>query len=210
MKCALISIATLLLAATSASAADPSAKFGGYIEGQFGLVMIQKQDSFDRDTETKFKTKYDDSISFGGEVGMNLTENLRLGLGTQFFDAKVDSNVRSDEDGETTLTGEDLENVPDKRVAVYTVNGYYDFNKGQQLMPFIGAGIGIADIQLAQDRKFASSVSLGVRYHVRNSMFIGAKWTTVFVDEFRDLLDEATKYDNLTAHNAGITLGVAF
>ena len=56
------------------------------------------------------------------------------------------------------------------------------FKNSSQFTPFIGAGIGLADIKNTKDNEFAYSASAGGKYNINNNLYLGLKGSYVRVN----------------------------
>ena len=80
------------------------------------------------------------------------------------------------------------------------------FNAVNGFRPFLGAGIGQADIQNAKDKELAMSLYAGGRYSINENTYVGVKGTYMRVDGPEDKL--GIKFDDITMY--GITLSVGY
>jgi opacity protein-like surface antigen len=217
MKRLLLSSAALLLLAAPAIADDGSRHAGGvYVEGQLGLAIIQDVKTEEYDFGGEIDTvqgtlNYKNTLSLGAELGVNLSENVRLGLSVQSFEAELDTAKLESDLGTDSFTADELsaDDIDlDNRVTAYSLNAYYDIDTGGPLVPFVGAGVGFVDIENAKDNELVGNVSAGLRYNINENMYVGAKWTTYFVNGFED--EAGIEYKHSIVHNAAITIGVTF
>ena len=183
----------------------------GYIEGQVGYVSID-------DVDTKKYTSieagsvsasldYDPVIGYGFEIGIRDFEQynvLRVGLAWNRFKAELDS-VSIDATGGTEF-------VPisglDSEVDVYSANFYYDFPVEMAFKPYLGFGIGVADIEDAEDKEMAVIGLIGGQYEISEGVNLGIKYQYINIDSFEDEL--GTEYDDASASMISVTLGVNF
>ena len=162
----------LLLALISSSALAADLK--PYIEGQLGWSNLNDVDtkaysgSIDDVTVTQAtaKIKYDNSVSGGFEIGANHVgiENLRIGVSfnrMKFDMEKVTGSLAlSTSSASLETTGDITEAVRslgvdlDNSVKLYMANAYYDIKNASAFTPFIGFGVGMADIKNAKDNEF--------------------------------------------------------
>jgi len=198
----------------------------GYIEIQVG------QASADVSTETYSGTAsgvtvtgfganldYDTSFTAGLEFGGNITENIRMGASFTTMDLDFEKAVinGSITDGTTTLTGPltitaaDAASVGvtfDNEVNIYQLHGYYDFAPDAEFRPYVGGGIGFAEIENAADNELALSASIGGNYMITDNAYIGVRISAVNVGGVTDKL--GIPYDDTTVTSAAVSLGISF
>ncbi|MGY9001439.1 MAG: outer membrane beta-barrel protein, partial [Rhodospirillales bacterium] len=68
-----------------------------------------------------------------------------------------------------------IANSLDNKVQVYYLTGYYDFPTDNKLTPYVGVGVGLADIQNAIDKEFALGLSAGANYVVTEKIYLGMR-----------------------------------
>ncbi|RAK56434.1 outer membrane protein [Phenylobacterium deserti] len=134
--------AVAALSAGAASAQDA----GWYVQGNAGANFQNKLGSSP-------SLKGDDGWAVSGAVGRQITPNIRA-EGELFY---------STADGKIAGSG-DLETFGG------FVNGYYDFNPGGAIQPFLGAGVGYAKVKVDgrllddDDSAFAYQFKAGVAH----------------------------------------------
>ena len=223
----------LLIAAVVAaiSSGALAADLKPYIEGQLGWSNLDDVQSETLSTpldggsaSASFKTKYDSTVSGGFELGIKNIgiENLRLGASyqTMKFDMeKVTGTATLTGTAETLLpnavyTGDITSNVRsvginlDNRVNLYMANAYYDFKNSSPFTPFLGFGIGMADIKNAKDNEFAWSAHLGGKYNITPNVYLGLKGSYTGVKGITDKL--GIQYDDFDAYSGHALLGYEF
>ena len=199
-----------------------------YIEGQINYNQVDNVDTNTYSgssggftfTNLKGTLDYDSDIGYGfefGASGLFDNDNLRLGLSyvKNEIELKKATGSGTVSDGSTTVNfavsadRSDLNSIGlsfDNDVDVYSLNAYYDFNAVNGFRPFLGAGIGQADIQNAKDKELAMSLYAGGRYSINENTYVGVKGTYMRVDGPEDKL--GIKYDDITMY--GITLSVGY
>jgi opacity protein-like surface antigen len=221
-----ITIMSLLLVSTSFNV---YAQTKGYIGGQVSYNQVK-----DVDTKTysgtaggitfanlKGKLEYDSNFGYGVEVGVSefLNKNVRVGLsyGESKIELKKATGSGTAASGGTTVdfavsaTPAELSSIGlsfDNDVKNYSLNAYYDFDKVNGLIPFIGVGLGQADIQNAKDEELTKSLYLGARYFVDKNMYVGGKGTYTIIDGPEDKL--GIKYDDITQYSVVLSVGYQF
>ncbi|QDC51290.1 porin family protein [Candidatus Methylopumilus universalis] len=221
----------LLIAAVVAafSTGALAADLKPYIEGHLGYAKLKDVDteafsgSVGGGTATlSAKGEFDNSFAGGVELGVgNIgASNFRLGA----------SYTRMDFDMEKvtgTLTTSGVSGVAngtysaditsyirnagislDNRVNLYMANAYYDFKNESSFTPFVGVGMGMADVQNAKDNEFAYQGVIGGKFDIDKNMYLGLKGIYTKVNGITDELD--IKYKDMDAYSGQVLLGVNF
>ena len=165
-----------VLLSTSAMAQDVQLK--PYVEGQISRVMI---DDVDANTSVQgggfnaaidLVGEYEDATAFGVEVGLAGIggTGFRAGIGYTTFDAELEAvNVSGAISfngtvlfaGAGRVTAEQLENAGaeiGEEVRALSVNAYYDFQLDSSFAPYLGVGVGRADIENVKDKEIMLSI----------------------------------------------------
>jgi hypothetical protein len=163
---------------------------------------------------------YDEDYALGFELGMKINENVRLGisytdLDLSFEGANLSASVT---DGTTTvnasarLTAADANALGlnwDNDADVYMLNAYYDFNNVHaKYIPFVGVGIGQADISNANDDETALSLAAGVNMDLENNMYAGLKLMLTQIDGPTDGL--GITYEDIDVTSLHFMIGYKF
>lgn len=220
--------ATAVIAAISTSATALAAT--PYVEGALGYANAR-----DVDTNTysgtlgsasasnaKVSLDYDSSAVFGAEFGFKdvLVPNVRVGasVATMKFDLnRAQLSSGSVNDGTTTynapytISKADVDSYGvnlDNRVNLYMLNAYYDFKNTSDFTPFVGFGIGLADVKKAKDNEFAYSLSAGAKYNIEKNIYLGAKAAYTRVNGPTDEI--GIKYQNMAMYSASVMVGCEF
>jgi opacity protein-like surface antigen len=214
----------LALISSSAFAAD----LKPYIEGQLGWSNLNDVDtkatnlpiSDAATASATAKIKYDNSVSGGFEIGANHVgiENLRIGVSfnrMKFDMEKVKGSLAlSTSSASLETTGDITEAVRslgvdlDNSVKLYMANAYYDIKNASAFTPFIGFGVGMADIKNAKDNEFAWSASVGGKYNIDKNMYLGLKGSYTSVNGITDKI--GLEYKDMDAYSAHALLGYQF
>lgn len=223
-------LATLAVSAT-AEALTP------YVEGQLGIARLDDvnpnpyseilgYDVYNGNllsitkTTIRDKREYDSSATFGAEFGFKdvIVPNLRIGasISTMKFDLKsvqIDAVITLGSFGVIdTLTGtsnkDSVGSLFYNRVNLYMLNAYYDFKTSTAFTPFVGFGIGLADIKNAKDNEFAYSVNAGAKYNIDKNVYVGAKGAYTRVNGPTDQL--GIKYQDIDVYSANLSIGYEF
>jgi opacity protein-like surface antigen len=213
---------TAISASTTAIAATP------YIEGALGYAKARDVDtdpysytSGGNTVSETYKLDYDSSAMFGAEFGFKdvLVPNLRIGvaIATMKFDLNSAQLTKTINNGITTttttenLTGDRLVANGlhfDSRINLYMLNAYYDFKNTTAFTPFVGFGIGVADIRQAKDQKFAYTLDAGAKYHIDKNIYLAAKAAYTRIDGPTDRI--GIRYHDLDLYTANILVGYEF
>ena len=62
-----------------------------------------------------------------------------------------------------------------KTIKLYMVNTYYDFTNSTPFTPYVGFGLGMADINATKDKEFAYSAIAGAKYNFNPNFYLGMK-----------------------------------
>ncbi|CAN1511709.1 COG3637 Opacity protein and related surface antigens [Methylophilaceae bacterium] len=200
-----------------------------YIEAQLGYTKAKDVDtesftgSVGGGTATlSAKGEFDNSFAGGIELGVgNIgASNFRLGASYTRMNFDIEKvtgtlttvGVSGVADGtytaDITQTVKDAGISLDNRVNLYMANAYYDFKNASSFTPFIGFGMGMADVQNAKDNEFAYQGSIGGKFEIDKNMYLGLKGAYTKVNGITDELD--IKYKDMDAYSGHVLLGVNF
>jgi len=214
----------VIVSSSAALAAEPQF----YIEGNVGQADIGSVKT-SRYTGSVNGYTWDASASidynkptyWGLEIGANKPGDLPLRLGFAYTTMKAKfrqaSLTGSVSDGSTTYSGSvpitradlgDLGLDFDNRINIYNVNAYYDFDTKSAVRPYIGFGLGFADIENAEDNEFTYSLHAGLNYDISKSTYIGARVGWYRISGPTDKLGIA--YDDITTTTYGVTVGYRY
>ena len=88
------------------------------------------------------------------------------------------------------------------------LNTYYDFKTSTDFTPFVGFGIGLADIENAEDNAFAYSVSAGAKYNIDKNVYVGAKGAYTRIDGPTDQF--GIEFKDIAVFSANVSVGYEF
>ena len=164
--------------------------------------------------------KYDEDSAFSFEVGMQYSDNLRVGLAYTDLDVSFQSatvsgsatNGTTTINASATVTAADVSALGltwDNEADVYMLNFYYDFiNINPNYTPFLSLGIGQADITNTNDDETAVSFAVGVNMDISPSMYAGIKVMKTEIDGPTDKL--GLSYDDIEVSSYSFQLGYKF
>jgi opacity protein-like surface antigen len=165
--------ALLSISSVAYSAAGP------YVSGNVGLAIANDSDV---------------TLVPGITVDVESDSGLALGAAAGYafeFNTRVEAEIvyqKNDLD-EINIFGLDLDLSGDTSSTALLFNGYYDFNNASAFTPFIGAGIGVANVEVNDfnilglgglpdddDTVFAYQVGAGVAYAINENIDIDVKY----------------------------------
>jgi opacity protein-like surface antigen len=188
----------VLLALTMFIGLGVSAAFAApYVSGNVGAVWLEKTD-FGDEAEITFDTGFGITAAIGNAFENGLRAEVEFGYRTSDVD-DFDSDSGS------------VSNNGDISTISLMVNGYYDFMPKETICPFIGAGIGYANVEgdidelgSEDDNVFAYQVAVGVAFAINPQTKIDVQYRYFDTDD--------GDFDNLEVeygtHNA--MLGVRY
>jgi len=168
----------------------------------------------------KMDEEYDNDTTAGFEIGLNgVAQNIRLGFSYMEPEFKLDKATLTGSitDGVTTLSGSvgltsaDFASVGvtvDNDVKVYMLNAYYDFDASEKLKPFIGFGLGMSDIENAEDKELTYAAMAGAKYYIQKNVYLGGKFTYATINGPKDKL--GVDYEDIDFYTATVALGYEF
>jgi opacity protein-like surface antigen len=169
---------------------------------------------------------YDNPLGGGLELGVKNIgiENLRIGASFQRakFDMKSvhvqgtlnydngagDNGSLSVNENVTSFVRDTLGVDLNNTMNLYMANAYYDIKNASAFTPFIGFGVGMADIKNAKDNEFAWSASVGGKYNIDKNMYLGLKGSYTSVNGITDKI--GLEYKDMDAYSAHALLGYQF
>ena len=189
----------VLLALTMFIGLGVSAAFAApYVSGNVGAVWLEDSD-FGDEAEISFDTGFGITAAIGNAYENGLRGEVEFGYRTSDMDEfDSDSGSGSIDDGDISTIS-------------LMVNGYYDFRPKETICPFIGAGIGYANVEgdieelgSEDDNVFAYQVAVGVAFAINPQTKIDVQYRYFDTDD--------GDFDNLEVeygtHNA--MLGVRY
>ena len=198
-----------------------------YIEGQVGYFMpsdvstktYSGSSSGIDFTNLKGDLEYESDFSLGAEIGVSLNNGWRFGLSYKDIDLSFDSGSVSGSatDGSTTIdasTGVTRSDVDalgltfDSGASLLLVTAYYDFYNDSNTTPFVGLGVGQADVDNLQSNENALALSGGVRHDLEGNWFISAKASYAQIDGGEDKL--GIQYEDYEVNSLDLALGLTF
>ena len=199
------------------------AKIKPYIEGQLNYFDIKDTVQTDAKSYTvgsytgalAFGFNYDEDTTAGIEFGVGgLAENLRVGFSytKPTFDL---STLTLTDDGSGIIVSNsiavDAGFSPSADAKIYMLKAYYDFDVSDKFKPFVGVGIGQADISDTDDKELAYSASAGAKYYLSDNIYLGGSFSYIQVDGPKETVEGITfKYSDLDIYNFSALMGFEF
>ena len=198
-----------------------------YIEGQLSFVNLSDASTVPYTgsgsgftlTNAGLNFSYDEAVAAGLELGFQYTPNVRVGLSVSSMDFEWKSasgsgtlayggtsyNLASVNISRSQISGA---SALDNKTTLQMVNLYFDMNSSNALTPFVGFGIGVADIENATGTETAMSFSVGAQYDLSDQYYVGLKYTRYDVDGPTDGV--GFKYNDLQADAITALVGLRF
>lgn len=187
-----------------------TAKAQMYLSGNVGMVMVSDadvSDSFFGGTigEISFDTGFGLFGALGNDFGNNFRGEFELGYRLNDFDKITGKGVFAGL-GSEPLNG-DISSLS------FMANGFYDINVGAPIIPFIGAGVGLAVISVDSfdaavddsDTVFAYQLAAGISFKLAPQLNLDLQYRFFgtsdpkFTDDFGDTLETEYITHNLMA-----------
>ena len=199
-----------------------------YIEGHISQVFIDDVDGTTSVSASGFNLaiagvfEYENATALGTEIGLKGIghPNIRLGISYQQFDAElkaIDISAALSFNGTvlTTAAGrvtkEELEAAGAEfgdDAKAYSLNAYYDLDQLGVFKPYLGLGIGFADIENTEDDELMISGYFGINYLLTKNIYMGLRGAVRRIDGPTDLA--GIDYDDITYKEIGAVLGITF
>ena len=224
-------VALLTLTANSSFAAS-LADMKPYIEAQINyhnpddvssntLSGASTHNGITTSASVSVKNEYDSETAAGVEFGFSVSDNSRIGFAYTRPDFELDKITLTGTltDGTTTLTDagtfsrDQLATVGpadtfDNEVRLLSMNYYYDFDLSSEIKPFLGFGVGIANIENAKDNELALSLHGGAKYYLADKVYLGGKASYSQIQGPTDGF--GFKYEDIDFWTATLALGYEF
>lgn len=154
-----------------ALAADAAQGPSFYVSGFGGLTLLSDADLYQSGVGTDDYT-YDAGAGFGASVGYRWPFGLRTEFELSYRINDVD-----------TINGFSVSGV-DTSALAFMVNGWYDFDLGSGFLPYVGGGLGVAQVELDffgieyDDTVFAWQLGGGLGYQIMPGivLFTDYRW----------------------------------
>jgi opacity protein-like surface antigen len=187
----LLSVSALLLSSSAALATDLSWQNwddgNWYVSGMAGATFLNDQDS--SGSGLNFTTHPDTGYNISGALGRYVTNNIRV---------EGEIGYRRAEMGLVT-NGPTLQGGGNSHATSFMANAYYEFPLGRGWKPYVGGGIGFADVSLDHvtqsgsklvddsDVVFAYQGGGGIGYEIdpRNTIFVDYRYFGTADPSFR-------------------------
>lgn len=153
---------------------------GVYVSGSIGGSMVNDSEVTDsRVPGVSIELDSDLGWAAGIAVGYDFGNNMRLEGELAFLKNALEN---------TSALGVGISSTGDIYSQTVLINGYYDFMNKSSLIPFVGVGIGYADVEVndyqiagypigsADDKAFAYQVSAGITYVMTEKLKLDFKY----------------------------------
>ena len=199
-----------------------------YIEGSIGHYDVDDVDTTRASgtasgitfTNLGGTLEYDADTTFGFEIGVKLNDKVRIGF--SYVDASLDFEGAtvsgSATDGVTTINASARVTPADASALgltfsndaeVMMIKAYYDFDSfNNGLTPFVGFGLGQADIDNATDDETIISLTAGARYNLNDKAYVGAKISYMEINGPDDEL--GIQYEDIELTSFEVVVGTTF
>jgi opacity protein-like surface antigen len=149
---------------------EPVSDRFAYLGVRAGVVVTQDADA-DPDIDVSFDAGYGIGVAAGYDFGPARLE-IEAGYGESDIDKVTVNGSKIDSDG--TL-----------KVQTFMVNGFADFRTGGNLTPYLGAGIGCANIDLDDDDDtvLAGQLAAGVLIDVNPAVAVDLGYRFMITDD---------------------------
>ena len=226
----LLSAAAVAALIISSPAVAQEIKLKPYVEGQISRMMI---DDVDANTTVRaggfnaalaLEGDFETATAFGAEVGISGIggTGFRAGLGYTTFDAELEAvngtannftfnGVAIPGSASGRVTADELKAAGadiGEKVKVFSVNAYYDFDLDSNFKPYLGLGVGMADIENMKDNELALSGYAGVNYAITENLYAGLRASIHHVEGGED--EAGIIYDDIRTYSVGAVIGYKF
>ena len=198
-----------------------------YIEGSIGHYDIDDVDATRTSgtasgitfTNLGGALEYDADTTLGFEFGVKFNDKVRIGfsyvdVSLDFEGANISGSVTV---GATTISearvtpavASALGLTFSNDAEIMMIKAYYDFNTfSNGLTPFVGFGIGQADMDNATDDETIMSLTAGARYSINEKAYVGAKVSFMEIDGPDDGL--GIQYEDIELTSFEVVVGTSF
>ena len=170
----------------------------------------------------KLTNTYDDALTTNFEFGsvVSREHGIRVSLSHLSFDAELSSAAVSGSitaggttySGSTSITRADVAATGlnfDNEVKLLSLMTYKDFHlQSPNVVPFLGFGVGRADVSNAIDKVTAFTYTLGTNVDLGNNFYISIKWSLVQAGGIKDKAD--IEYEDLSFNEIRSSIGLRF
>lgn len=208
----LSSVAALMLASSAAQAQQYKDLAGLYFEGGAGLSLIE--DTNFTQSGAPFSFEYKEGYIVSGAVGIQW-QNVHAELEGVAFQNEY--NRLSGFGSNVPLSGETI-------VVSALANLYYDFDFGSYWRPFVGGGVGYANVKVSDagvagvpladddERTLAYQLKAGIAYSLGNhaDFIVGYRYFFTGDLDFADVTGATFSSDGLVTHGVEAKFRIRF
>ena len=178
-KCRVVLFALALIFTASYASAE-----GLYARGSIGASLVDDSTVTVQGYSGSAEIEFDTGLLFSAAIGSDLGNNTRVEGEVSYMTADVDRIVAG---------GLYIDLADEVNVLSLLVNCYYDIETGSTMTPFIGAGIGVANVEVEgdgseDDTVFAYQAGAGIGYAVNDSttLELGYRYMATSDPEFQE------------------------
>ncbi len=170
----------------------PAIVFGAnglYLGANFGVVLLDDSDVTDSTMpfDMGMEFSFDPGWTIGAAVGYQIN-NFRVEGEISYEQCDVD---------QTTALGVSFDSTGDVTGTAFMLNGYYDFKNESAFIPYVGAGLGYANVEIndynipgsgvadysADDSVFAYQFGVGIGYAINEKVTLDLKYRYFATDD---------------------------
>lgn len=205
-------VSTAVFAEKDANIANPS-NLGYYLSGNAGVSWLEDAD-IERDLNNgSAEAEYDTGFLFGGAFGYDfglLRTEAEFGYRENNIDEFKDISIDGIYVGDMSASGK-------MTTLSYMLNTYIDFENDSSVTPYIGGGVGLADINIndlrvndnhfdGDDTVFAYQAAAGLGYDINESLTLDVGYR-YFATEDHEIDSLDGEYND---HNFSVTVRYKF
>ena len=181
-----------------------------YVSGNIGVVFLEDYDLFDREFNERVEFSFDPGFGLAAAVGYDFLNGIRTELEIGYKMNDVDK-IRVSGSPSAGFKGD---------MSAFTVMGnvFYDFLPNEKVSPFLGAGIGfanldfdISDINVSDDDNvFAYQLMAGIAYALNHNLILDVQYRFFGTEKPSFNLGFPASFDEYKTHNILFELRYAF
>ena len=161
---------------------------GFYVGGNVGIALLSDSDIASSDIPVSITVSSENGFSTGGFIGYSFMNNFRI---------EGELVYQGNDADKMSISGYDLNLTGDITSVALFANGYYDFKNSSNFTPFVGAGIGMANVEISDfnivgvgggdlnddDTVLAYHLDAGVGYEINERLTLDLKYRYFAADD---------------------------